>query len=137
VAAYSGTPLTTKLGINEGSTVALLDAPSGLPLELPPSVRVRRQARGRADVVVVFVTQFRALERRLDPLASMVFPSGGLWIAWPKRSSGMETDMTDDAVRRLALPRGLVDNKVCAVDAVWTALRLVWRRELRTGKRPD
>ena len=85
---------------------------------------------------MVFATRTRVLEPRLDPLASMVFPSGGLWIAWPKRSSGMATDMTDDAVRRLALPRGLVDNKVCAVDATWTALRLVWRRELRTGMRP-
>lgn len=128
--------MATKLGISEGSTLALLDAPAGLLLELPPNVRVRRQARGRADVVVVFVTRTRVLEPRLDPLASMVFPSGGLWIAWPKRSSGMATDMTDDAVRRLALPRGLVDNKVCAVDATWTALRLVWRRELRTGERP-
>jgi hypothetical protein len=66
----------------------------------------------------------------------MVFPSGSLWIAWPKRSSGVTTDMTDDAVRRLALARGLVDNKVCAVDDVWTALRLVWRRELRTPEHP-
>ncbi len=136
VAGYSGTPLATKLGIDEGSTVALIGEPAGFLLELPPGVRVRRQARGRTDVVVAFVTKAETLERRLDPLASMVFPSGGLWIAWPKRSSGVVTDMTDDAVRGLALPRGLVDNKVCAVDAVWTALRLVWRRELRSGKPP-
>jgi hypothetical protein len=136
VAGYSGTPLTTKLGINEGSTLVLLNAPTGLALELPPSVRVKRQAQGRADVVLVFVTQVRDFERRLDALSSMVFPSGSLWIAWPKRRSGVVTDLTDDAVRRPALARGLVDNKVCAVDDVWTALRLVWRRELRAGEPP-
>jgi hypothetical protein len=136
VVGYSGTPLATKLGIRDGSTVALLGAPADIPLMLPSSTRVKKQARGRADVVLAFVTQVRRYEARLDPLASMVFPSGSLWIAWPKRSSGVTTDMTDDAVRRLALARGLVDNKVCAVDDVWTALRLVWRRELRTPEHP-
>jgi hypothetical protein len=79
------------------------------------------------DVVLAFFTQAVRLDRRLDVLAAMVRPSGGVWIAWPMKASGMETDMTDHVVRRLALPRGLVDNKVCAVDPTWTALRLVWR----------
>jgi hypothetical protein len=127
-----GTPLAAKLGITPGSDLVLLGAPADLALELPAGVRVRRRAGGRADVVVVFVVERRRLGTRIDALASMVFPDGGLWVAWPKRSSSVTTDLTDGAVRELALPRGLVDNKVCAVDATWTALRLVWRVERRT-----
>jgi len=136
VAGGSSTPLAAKLGIREDSTVAILGAPDDLALELPPGTAVRHQARGPVDVVLAFFTQAAKLERRLDALATMVHPSGGVWIAWPKRASGMETDMTDHVVRRLALPRGLVDNKVCAVDPTWTALRLVWRVGNRTVKRP-
>jgi len=126
-----GTPLATKLGIAPGSDLALFGAPADLPLELPPGVRVRRRAGGPADVVVVFEVRSRRLEARFDALASMVFPDGGLWVAWPKRSSGVATDLSDGAVRELALARGLVDNKVCAVDTTWAALRVVWRREHR------
>ena len=86
--------------------------------------------------MLAFFTGAAAFEARIDRLAPMVFPTGGLWIAWPKRASGMETDMTDDHVRRVALPLGLVDNKVCAIDATWTGLRLVWRRDLRGGQPP-
>jgi hypothetical protein len=131
VAGYSGTPVATKLGIKEGTTVALVNAPPGVIDGLPGGVVVKKQARGHADVVVEFVTSRSKLERRLDLLQKLIFPSGGLWIAWPKRSSGVETDITDHVVRELALPLGLVDNKVCAIDDVWTGLRLVWRRELR------
>jgi len=127
VAGGSPTPLATKLGIGEHSTVAVLGAPDNLVLELPPGTDIRRRARGHVDVVLAFFTQAVRLDRRLDVLAAMVRPSGGVWIAWPMKASGMETDMTDHVVRRLALPRGLVDNKVCAVDPTWTALRLVWR----------
>jgi hypothetical protein len=132
VAGYSGTPLAGKLGIREGVTLVLLYAPENLELELPSGVVVRHQARGRADVAVAFFTEARKLEQRMDSLASMIFPSGGLWVAWPKKASGLETDITDGAVRNAALPRGLVDNKVCAVDATWSALRLVWRLENRS-----
>jgi hypothetical protein len=100
-------------------------------LELPDGVTVKRRATGRADIVVDFVTRTAELERRFDRLATMVRPDGGLWIAWPKRSSGVATDVTDDVVRGLALPRGLVDNKVCAVDTTWTGLRIVWRVQNR------
>ena len=127
MAGYSGTPLATKLGIRAGDTVALLRPPDDLELELPEGVTVKHRAVGRADVVVVFTTRRAELERRIDHLASMVRPAGGLWIAWPKRSSGVATDMSDDVVRTVALARGLVDNKVCAVDPVWTGLRIVWR----------
>jgi hypothetical protein len=136
VVGNTPTPLAAKLGIREESTLAILDAPDGLVLELPPGTTVRHQARGQADVVLAFFTRVVRLERRADALAAMVHPSGGLWIAWPKRSSGMETDLTDHAVRRLALHRGLVDNKVCAIDATWTALRLVWRVGNRAVQRP-
>jgi len=136
VADAPPTPLATKLGIVEGSVLAVLAAPAELVLDLPPGVEVRRQARGVADVVVAFFTGMTALEGRIHRLAPMVFPAGGLWIAWPKRASGMATDITDDHVRRVALPLGLVDNKVCAIDATWTGLRLVWRRSLRRGGDP-
>jgi hypothetical protein len=131
VAGYSGTPLATKLGIRTGDVVALLQAPDDLALALPDGTTVKHRAMGHADVVVVFVTRARDLERRVDRLGAMIRPDGGLWIAWPKRSSGVTTDVTDDVVRGVALPRGLVDNKVCAIDATWSAVRLVWRVENR------
>ncbi len=133
--ATPGTPLAAKLGIRDDSALVLLGAPETLPLDLPPGVQVRRRGRGRADVVVAFITDVADLEGRMAPLSRMVFPAGGLWIAWPKRASGLVTDVTDDEVRRVALPLGLVDNKVCAIDATWTGLRLVWRRKLRTAGR--
>jgi hypothetical protein len=130
------TPLATKLGIKEGITLALVGAPDGVLTELPAGVRVKRRARGPADVVVAFFVRRVELERRVDALGAMVVPSGGLWIAWPKRSSGMETDLTDHVAREVGLPRGLVDNKVCAIDATWTGLRFVWRRQRRGAGQP-
>lgn len=100
VAGYSGTPLAQKLGVVEGTTLAMLTAPPGWAIELPPRVAVRRRAGGHADVVVA-------------------------------------TDLTDNAIRSVALPRGLIDNKVCAIDETWSALRLVWRRENRVGAGGD
>jgi hypothetical protein len=131
VAGYSGTPLPKKLGIAEGSVLALIDAPQGVVDGLPVGVTVKRQARGSADVVVAFFTKRRDFERRIGGLAKMIFPAGGLWVAWPKRASARETDMHEGVVREVALPLGLVDNKVCAIDDTWTGLRVVWRRERR------
>jgi hypothetical protein len=128
---YSGSPLAAKLGVKEGATLALLHTPSGWQMALPPNVTVKRQARGQADVVVAFFVRKGALDQRLDALPPMIFPSGGLWIAWPKKASGRKTDLTDNVVRQSVLERGLVDNKVCAVDETWSALRFVWRRRLR------
>lgn len=136
-AGYSGTPLDKKLGVTEGTTLALLTAPAGWSIDLPPRVAVRRRAGGHADVVVAFFTSAGTLEQRMDPLGAMIFPAGGLWIAWPKKASGVATDLTDDTIRSAALPRGLVDNKVCALDGTWSALRLVWRRENRVGPAGD
>ncbi len=132
MAADGGTALTTKLGISEGDTVALLHVPEGLSLDLPAGVTVKNAARGRTDVVVAFFVRLSDLARRVGPLGRMVYPAGGLWIAWPKKASGVVTDITDHRVRHEALPLGLVDNKVCAVDATWTGLRLVWRVTERT-----
>jgi hypothetical protein len=131
VAGYSEAPLAKKLGITAGAVVVLVNRPDGLDLELPPQVTVKARARSHADVVVAFFRSAAVLEQRMDTLSSVVFPAGGLWIAWPKRSSGVRSDITDQIVRHAALRRGLVDNKVCAVDATWSALRVVWRRENR------
>jgi len=132
---YSGTPLPRKLGIKEGQRVALLGAPEGFEDgtlgELPDGVRVVRRAAGKADVIVSFQTSRAELERRLPALRGLMEPAAGLWVAWPKRASGLPTDITEDVLREVALPTGLVDNKVCAIDATWSGLRLVIRREHR------
>lgn len=133
-AGYSGTPLPTKLGIKEGLTVAFPGAPPEFAAALgplPDGVAVKRIARGPLDVIVLFVRRQAELRRRIEALARAIHPAGGLWIAWPKRASGVPTDMTEDVVREVALPLGLVDNKVCAIDQTWSGLRLVWRRENR------
>ncbi|HET6954408.1 MAG TPA: DUF3052 domain-containing protein [Acidimicrobiales bacterium] len=135
MAGYSGTPLARKLGIGAGDRVALLGAPEGFAVpDLPPGVSVHRQARGRFAVVLAFHTRRAELARRWPALLRALEVDGGLWVAWPKRASGVATDMTEDVVREVALPTGMVDNKVCAIDATWSGLRLVLRRELRAGR---
>jgi len=126
MAGYSGTPLPRKLGIKPGHVVVLVAAPEGFELA---GVDARRRLPRTADVVVAFFTERRALERRIDQLGRVIFPDGGLWIAWPKKASGVATDITEDTLREVALPLGLVDNKVCAIDGTWSGLRLVWRKE--------
>jgi len=137
-AGYSGTPLVRKLGIKPGARLRLIGAPDGFDTtlgELPPGVRVRRRLSGaRSDVIVAFHARRAGLERRLPGLASALDPAGGLWIAWPKRASGLPTDVTEDVVRALGLAAGLVDNKVCAIDDVWSGLRLVYRLRDRPGR---
>jgi hypothetical protein len=131
VAGYSGTPLPKKLGIGDGCSVALIGAPPGVMGDLPGGVEVKRQARGKADVVVAFFVERSVFARRIGPLSTMIFPDGGLWVAWPKRASGLATTMNEHVVREIALPLGLVDNKVCAIDDTWSGLRVVWRVERR------
>ena len=94
---------------------------------LPDEVELRSRARGPLDVIVFFTKSRSDLERRFAKLAAALEPAGGLWIAWPKRSSGVDTDLTEDVVREIALANGLVDNKVCAIDETWSGLRLVRR----------
>jgi hypothetical protein len=137
-AGYSATPLARKLGIVEGMQVAFPGAPDGFERtlgELPDGVAVRARARGSLDVIVAFFRRRAELERRFAGLAAALDPSGGLWIAWPKRSSGVATDLTEDVVREIAVASGLVDNKVCAIDEVWSGLRLVIRIRDRPAAR--
>jgi hypothetical protein len=130
-AGYSGTPLPQKLGIKEGHRVAILSAPARLPagLEaLPDGVTVVRRLQGAAfDVILVFVQSLADLPGRFVAAARALTPAGGLWVVWPKKASGVATDVTEDRVREVALDVGLVDNKVCAVDEVWSGLRCVDR----------
>jgi hypothetical protein len=136
VAGYSGTPLAKKLGIKEGHRVAFPSAPDGfrkLLGELPDGVVVKSRARGPLDVIVFFARSRAALEGRLPALRRAMNPAAGLWIAWPKRSSGVATDMTEDVARELGLANRLVDNKVAAIDETWSGLRLV----IRLADRPS
>jgi hypothetical protein len=132
VAGYSGTPLVRKLGIKEGHRVALMDAPETLGETLGVlsggvQLMAARSRAGSLDVIVAFFTERRVLTRRLAGLIGRLDRSGALWIAWPKRSSGVASDLGEEAVRELVLAAGLVDNKVCAVDQTWSALRFVIR----------
>jgi len=130
VAGYSGTPLPRKLGIKSEHRVAFPGAPEDFASTLgllPEAVDVRARVRGPLDVIVFFTRRRSELERRLESLKRALRTSGGLWIAWPKRASGVETDVTEDVVRELGLAAGLVDNKVCAIDETWSGLRLVYR----------
>lgn len=131
---YSGTPLPKKLGIKEGLKVAFVGQPATFRSTLgplPPSSRVRPQVRGPLDVIVYFDTRRTSLRRRFRSLAKALSPSGGLWIAWPKKSSRMTTDLSFDEVQSIGLEAGLVDNKSCSIDDNWQALRFVIRRKDR------
>jgi CheY-like chemotaxis protein len=126
----SGKPLATKLGLKEGTVVALLDPPEGIEAtlgELPAGVTLRRGNRGARETTLWFMTSSRELERRFEAVARAV-GEGTLWVAWPKRSSGVASDLGEDAIRDFALARGMVDTKVCAIDATWSGLRLTRRR---------
>jgi hypothetical protein len=130
VAGYSGTLLAKKLGIKEGHRVAFPSAPDGFRAllgDLPDGISVRSRARGPLDVIVFFTKSRAELERRLPVLRSAMDAAAGLWIAWPKRASGVETNLTEDVVRELGLANRLVDNKVAAIDDTWSGLRLVIR----------
>jgi hypothetical protein len=135
LAGYSGTPLPKKLGIGERSRVALIAAPEDFGRVLgpvPPSVEIAEGAKaapgkGPFDVIVMFVRSRAELQRGFAPAAEKLQPAGGLWVAWPKKASGVKTDMTEDVAREVGLPAGLVDNKVCAIDETWSGLRFVYR----------
>lgn len=134
---YSGTPLARKLGIGEDDEVLVIGAPDGfadrLAFQVGDEAVVYTDLAEAAlfDVIVAFVTRRAELESELDLLRARMAPACGLWIAWPKRASKVPTDMTENVIREVALPTGLVDNKVCAIDQTWSGLRLVIRRDLR------
>jgi hypothetical protein len=131
----TSTPLPKKLGIKPGSRVAVVSSPDGFVKStlrpLPTDVRVGSRARAPLDVIVFFTKRRAELERRFDVLVRALDPAGALWVAWPKGASGVATDMTENTVRDVALPKGLVDTKIAAIDDVWSGLKLVIRRENR------
>ena len=131
---YSGTPLVKKLDIEPGDRLLLVGAPEGFlggTLDVPDGVTLLSSARPPVDVAVVFVTKRADLEKRWPAVTKALAADGSFWVAWPKKASKVPTDMTEDVVRDVALPRQLVDNKVCAIDDVWSGLRLVVRKEHR------
>jgi hypothetical protein len=133
---YSSTPLSRKLGIQSGDTIALLGAPSGWMIEaLPEGVAVRTAARGPLDLIVAFFDRRARIERRLPILLRALRPDGSLWIAWPRKAAGHASDISESDLREILLPTGLVDTKVAALDEHWSGLKFVWRRELRANVR--
>ena len=135
MAGYSKRPLAQKLGIKEGMRLALIDAPDSyeeLTLgDLPPRVAVGHSLRGRKDAIQVFVTEESKLRRRLPAMTRSLDVDGMLWVSWPKKTSGVVSDLDGNVVRSLGLEQGLVDIKVCAVDDVWSGLKFVFRKEDR------
>ena len=134
VAGYSGTPLPTKLGLKEGGTMVLLNAPSGfeqylVPLPVGASL-VSKLARSNA-LVVLFCKDVATLKQSLPTVSKKLPREGSLWISWPKKSSPLFVDLTEDGIRALVLPTGLVDVKVCAVNDDWSGLKLMVRKEKR------
>lgn len=143
-AGYSPTPLWKKLGLKAGGRLLLAGAPPGWSAgELPAGARelrarparaqwpAPRAAGGPQDVTLAFFRSLAELAGAVEPLSQRIFPEGALWVAWPRRAGGHESDITDGAIRELALPLGIVDVKVAAIDEDWSGLRLVWRKERR------
>jgi hypothetical protein len=131
---YSPRPLVAKLGIKPGARVALVGAPEGFESELdplPPGAQLARRLSKGVDVAVMFTTSRAVLGKRWDALTAAVGPTGAVWVAWPKRASGVTTDITEDVVRDVVLPTGWVDVKVAAIDETWSGLRCVLRRDHR------
>jgi hypothetical protein len=136
MAGYSTTPLPKKLGIGPGARLALVDAPQGFAASLDPlplGVTLGPELEGPCDVILLFAVERTVLRERIAAAARTLAPSGGLWVIWPKRASGVPTDLSEPVVREFGLGAGLVDNKVCAVDAVWSGLRFVVRLADRAG----
>jgi hypothetical protein len=130
---YSGTPLARKLGIKPGARLALDRPPPGWAVpDLPEGVVPAGEA-DPADVIVAFFREAAELPERLPALARRIFPAGGLWLAWPRRAGGHSSDITENGLRDHALPLGIVDNKVAAIDDDWSGLRVVWRLERRAA----
>ena len=136
MAGYSGTPLAKKIGIKEGSRVALVNAPKDFqfePKELPDSVEFEKPQAKSLDIILFFVTTERALVKDFSKLAARLNTNGMIWIAWPKKSSGVATDLTFDRVQKIGLDAGLVDVKICAVDDTWSGLKFVYRLKDRSS----
>ena len=136
-AGYSGTPLPKKLGIKPGHRVAFIHPPDGFRDtlgELPEGVEMVDDDDAPADVILCFTKRADELRAAFRGLGARVHPAGMLWISWPKKSSGVATDLTEDVIRAIGLQAGMVDVKVCAIDAVWSGLRFVYRLADRPGR---
>ncbi len=134
LAGYSPNPLSRKLGLKAGFRIAVISPPDrywDLVHPLPEGVMVAGPRAKRLDFAHVFIERRAELARALPKLIARIKPDGVIWVSWPKRASGVPTDVTEDVIREIALPLGLVDTKVCAVDETWSALKLVIRVELR------
>jgi len=138
VAGYSATPLAKKLGIKSGTRLLALHAPDGyasLLAPLPPDVSFPKNVTERVDLVHLFVVSRAVLASQLARILGKLRQDAAIWVSWPKKSAGVTTDVTEDVIRAVALPMGLVDIKVCAVDDTWSGLKLVIRKENRVGSR--
>lgn len=138
MAGYSGTPLVKKLGIKEGSRVALVNAPKDFQAELgelPACVKFMKSTTKSLDLILFFVLSEPLLARDFTKLAARLTSNGMIWIAWPKKSSGVTTDLTFDRVQRIGLDAGLVDVKICAIDDTWSGLKFVYRLKDRASRK--
>ncbi len=135
MAGYSGTPLTRKLGIAEHAVVSLVNPPADFisTLGILPNGVELVESDQTADLVIVFDTDQATLRERFRAAMARIPADGAIWVGWPKRSSGVATDITEDRLREMFLPTGMVDNKVCAIDHIWSGLRFVVRKELRSA----
>jgi hypothetical protein len=125
---YSGTPLAKKLGIKEGFTIRLVNQPRNyfdLFTDLPGNVKLLKETNSNKDLIHYFTKRAADLHKDIVDLKNEIFPNGTIWISWPKKAAKIETDITEDVIRNIALANGLVDVKVCAVDEVWSGLKLV------------
>jgi CheY-like chemotaxis protein len=128
--AYTGVVLAKKLGIKADQTLTLLDAPAGFVGkldQLPSGLKIRKQLRGKSDLVIWFAKSQSRVSKDISKVASYLGGKSGLWIAWPKKTSGLKSDLTQPLVRKIGLASGLVDHKICAIDDTWSALRFVKR----------
>ena len=136
MAGYSGTPLPKKLGIKEGSRIALINAPKDFESELgelPDNVEFIKRPTKSLDIILLFVSTERALARDFAKFAARLTANGMLWIAWPKKTSGVATDLAEQRVRQIGLDAGLVDVKICAIDETWSGLKFVYRLKDRSS----
>jgi hypothetical protein len=135
-AGYSGTPLPRKIGLKEGATLTLLSAPDGISAEfspLPPGAAITNTLLSNTALAILFCTDTAALRKHIATIAAKLHADGALWISWPKKASPLFVDLTEDVIRSVVLPMGLVDVKVCAINNDWSGLKLMVRKELRTG----
>ena len=138
MAGYSGTPLAKKLGIKEGSRIVLVNAPKDFRSvlgDLPDNVEFVSRPTKSLDIILFFVMSERVLARDFAKLSEKLVTNGMIWIAWPKKSSGVTTDLTEQRVQRIGLDAGLVDVKICAIDETWSGLKFVYRLKDRANRK--